>query len=402
VVIFLRQFRYAVVLVPLMLFTMYIMFLHPKKKHYIKVNRNINRSRMLADEELKVTISLENLSNEPVDLLEVQDNIPKACRVSNGTNYWVLGLKPLEKVELSYYLTCSERGLFEIGPINLRSQNYFGTYLYEEEIPEEASFSVLPKLERLQKSYFSPRKLKMLSGSVKSRDLGHETDFYGIREYHSDDIRRINWKKSARYSDLLVNEYYMERAVDLEIMLDATHVSTAILDDSISALMTLTDHFTLLRTKLGFWKLGSPVTRIPPAHGKKQLLKITDQIINLHPEDVKNDEVFFRRCKYILRSVPKTTIFFIISSLKYNPVVEFIKFMSEGNYEVYAIIPVSKKKEIEIASKKAHIMDAQIIDLLTKQLMDFDEINTKKNIPSKVKPLFWDTRTPLRELVFPR
>ena len=166
--------------------------------------------------------------------------------------------------------------------------------------------------------------------------------------------------------------------------------------------MTLTDHFTMLRTKLGFWKMGSPVTRIPPAYGKKQLLKITDQIINLHPEFCKNDEIFFRRCKYILRSVPKTTIFFVISSLKYHPVAEFIKFMSEGGYEVYAIIPVSKRKEIDIASKKAHIMNTQAINLLTKQLMDFDDINTRKIIPPKVKPLFWDTRTPLRELIFPR
>ncbi|MFW9992367.1 MAG: DUF58 domain-containing protein [Candidatus Odinarchaeota archaeon] len=401
-VIFFRQVRYAVVLIPLAGFIACLMFFHPARDHYVRITRDLDRERMLAGEEIKVTLTVENLSYDTVDFLEIRDEIPPASRVSSGTNYWVVNLNPLETLDLTYYLTCSERGRYSIGPVQLRSQNLFGTYLYQEEVPEETTFAVVPKLHHLQKSFFNPRRMKMFAGPVRSRDLGHETDFYGLRDYTGDDIRRINWKKSARYEKFLVNEFYMQKTVDLEIILDATHTTTATLDGSISALMTLVDYFAVLRTKVGFWKLGDPVTRINPAYGKRQLLKISDNVINLQPEPIKNPEVFYRRCKVLLRSVPRSSVFIIISPFKFNAVTKFARILSDGGYEVFAIVPISYTKEQLLATGQKYIKNAQIIDLLTKEFMAFDEMAIRKSIPPKVTPMFWDTQTPLRELIFPR
>jgi uncharacterized protein (DUF58 family) len=397
----LSQIRYAITLIPLVAYIAYLIYFTPRKDHFLRINRDLDRERMLAGEDLKVTITIENLSKEKIELLEVRDTIPPASRVSSGTNYLILSMEPLEKIDLTYYLTCEERGRYTIGPIQVRSKNHFGTHIYQEEIPEETTFTVVPKLIHLQKSYFTPHRLLLRAGSVKSQDLGHESDFYGLREYTGEDIRRINWKKTARYNKLIVNEYFMERAVDLEILLDATHTTTAVLDGSIDALMTLVDYFANLKTKIGFWKLSDTVIRIKPAYGKKQLLKISDNIINLHPEPVKNPEVFYRRCKYLLRSAPRNTVFIIISPFKFDPLIEFARLIST-EYEVYAIIPMSYEKESRLAGSKKHIQNAQVIDLLTKEFLAFDEMIIKSSIPPKVTPMFWDTRTPLKEIIFPR
>lgn len=46
-------------------------------------------------------------------------------------------------------------------------------------------------------------------------------EFFGCREYRpGDEIRRINWKASARAGQLVVTEYEEERAADVAVVLD--------------------------------------------------------------------------------------------------------------------------------------------------------------------------------------
>src|SRR5439155_1671090 len=71
-----------------------------------------------------------------------------------------------------------------------------------------------------------PRRGRAWYGRVASRQIGAGADFWGVREYTAgDEVRRINWKASARLDRLFTNEYEGERSGDVVIVVDARRES---------------------------------------------------------------------------------------------------------------------------------------------------------------------------------
>src|SRR5206468_2341164 len=79
---------------------------------------------------------------------------------------------------------------------------------------------VAPAMEDLRRAALQPRRTRPWFGQVASRRIGPGTEFWGVREYVAgDEVRRINWKASARLERLFTNEYEGERSGDGLIVL---------------------------------------------------------------------------------------------------------------------------------------------------------------------------------------
>src|SRR5438552_8941204 len=79
----------------------------------------------------------------------------------------------------------------------------------------------MPRPERIRGAQLRPRHVGPWPGVIPSRVLGLGTEFYSMRGYiPGDDPKRINWKASARYNELIVNETEAERVTDVMIVLD--------------------------------------------------------------------------------------------------------------------------------------------------------------------------------------
>src|SRR5439155_1167202 len=82
--------------------------------------------------------------------------------------------------------------------------------------PPAARLVVAPAMEDLRRTKLQPRRTRPWYGQVASRQIGAGTDFWGVREYTAgDEVRRINWKASARLDRLFTNEYEGERSGDV-------------------------------------------------------------------------------------------------------------------------------------------------------------------------------------------
>jgi len=112
------------------------------------------------------------------------------------------------------------RANYEIGPLIVRVRDPFGFYLTEKKLGPEA-LSVMPRHERLRGVQLRPRHVGPWPGVIPSKALGLGTEFYSMRDYIAgDDPKSINWKASARYNELIVNETEAERVTDVMIVLD--------------------------------------------------------------------------------------------------------------------------------------------------------------------------------------
>src|SRR5207249_361941 len=126
----------------------------------------------------------------------------------------------------SYSSRSLVKGDFRIGPVRVRSLDPLALGAEDAVLPIDARLVVAPTMEDLRRTKLQPRRTRPWFGQVPSRQIGAGTEFWGVREYAAgDEVRRINWKASARLDRLFTNEYEGERSGDVVIVVDARRES---------------------------------------------------------------------------------------------------------------------------------------------------------------------------------
>ena len=111
-------------------------------------------------------------------------------------------MKWYHQIKREYTLQCLHRGHFTLGPVRIRSGDLFGMFTRETRISSEQSLTVYPTILPV---VFSDIPSKDPYGNVRIRRalLDDMTRPIGSRKYNpGDDLRRINWKATARVGHL--------------------------------------------------------------------------------------------------------------------------------------------------------------------------------------------------------
>ncbi len=131
-------------------------------------------------------------------------------------------LNPGESKKFSYQLRPLERGEYHFGITNL----FVSTSL---NLTERHIRSSAPLMMPAYPSFIKLRHYELLAisnrlsdpGIKKIRKVGHSTEFEQIKEYvRGDDVRKINWKATARRSELMLNHFRDEKAQQVYCVID--------------------------------------------------------------------------------------------------------------------------------------------------------------------------------------
>ncbi len=154
-----------------------------------------------------VELILENHSLLPLFSSILQDG---------GEHRILVHLRPRERKLVRYQLLPAERGEFKQGPASLLIGDLIGNYRKRILVKEDALLIVYPALRNL---HFQPERGYPLGSLCSSSPIDEDpTRFRSVREYvQGDELRRINWKVSAKTGSLYCNEY--ETAMDSPLML---------------------------------------------------------------------------------------------------------------------------------------------------------------------------------------
>jgi uncharacterized protein (DUF58 family) len=174
-----------------------------RRGHYrLATSRSVIPPRVPIGHTATVTLRLENISRVPTGLLLAEDTVPYA-----------LGSKPryvLDKIErhgvrqLSYPLRSDLRGKFEIGPLHLRVADSFGLVELTRSATGRTAFVVTPRVDGLSRSVISRTWAGEGEGRARLTSTAGEDDVIP-REYHDgDELRRVHWRSTARYGELMV------------------------------------------------------------------------------------------------------------------------------------------------------------------------------------------------------
>jgi uncharacterized protein (DUF58 family) len=173
-----------------------------RAQYRLSCSRLISPPRIPAGSTAHVLLRLHNISRLPTGLILAEDAIPYA-----------LGTRPryvLDKIErngsreLSYSLRSDLRGKFEVGPLQLRIADSFGLVEITRSFSGRTEFVVTPRVYPLARTMISRTWAGEGDGRSRLTATAGEDDVIPRAYRDGDDLRRVHWRSTARYGELMV------------------------------------------------------------------------------------------------------------------------------------------------------------------------------------------------------
>ena len=256
----------------------------------VKIRRETSSDNIFEDGNMNVKFIVKN-TGLGIGFVEIYDSLPPQARITKGSNYTLLYMRPWQEVSFEYSLKLPLRGHYHLGPVKMRVKDAFDLF-YNERIEKSIhSFSVFPQIEVLEAQVFTSRSRKLLSGAMPLPIIGSGTEFYSLREFvPGDSLRTVNWKALAKKGKMMVNETTREDVMDVILLVDAREISAigggrdTPLEMSCRAAATYAKQLLDERNNVGLMVYGDSVERVDLDRGEHHLFKILTALSSAKPE----------------------------------------------------------------------------------------------------------------------
>ncbi|MFE1447194.1 DUF58 domain-containing protein [Streptomyces olivaceoviridis] len=189
-----------------------------RTRYRVAASRRLAPARVPAGSEARVHLRMDNVSRLPTGLLMLQDRVP-----------YVLGPRPrfvLDRVEpggrreVSYRVRSDLRGRYPLGPLQLRLTDPFGMCELTRSFATHDTLTVIPRVEPLSPVRFGGEAKGYGDGRQRSLALAGEDDVIPRGYRYGDDLRRVHWRSTARYGELMVRREEQPRRSRCTVLLD--------------------------------------------------------------------------------------------------------------------------------------------------------------------------------------
>lgn len=282
------------VFVALCLFDGIVLFRKPTERAAFFARRELP-DRLSNGDENPVTIYLEN--RYPFEtLVEIIDEIP--FQFQKRDVLFTATLKPAETKALRYELRPTKRGEYSFGAVNVYVMTALRLLKRRYQFSQDKTVAVFP-------SYLQMRQYELLAisnrlseiGIKKVRRIGHSIEFEQVRAYsRGDDVRTINWKATARRSDLIVNAFRDERSQAIYCLIDKGRVmkspfeGLSLLDYAINASLVLSNIALLKQDRAGLLTFSDRIGQLVTAERRPgHLQKILDVLYRQKTRFLESD-----------------------------------------------------------------------------------------------------------------
>jgi uncharacterized protein (DUF58 family) len=253
----------------------------------IQIEREVDDKLSLGAQNV-VRVRVRN--GTPVPLrLELRDAPPEVMPSDLPEEPFVFTAPPGGRHVAWYHLTPHARGDYAFGDVMLRVRGRLGMVHRLWRVPMEQHVKVYPNLLETARFNLMARKGRLQQAGIRAARLqGAGREFESLRDYMPDDeMRRIDWKATARRGKLVARQYEVERSQSVMLVLDVGRTmraevdGIAKLDYAINAALLLAYVATLSDDRVGLLVFADTVqTYLPPKKGRSQVYAILDALYN--------------------------------------------------------------------------------------------------------------------------
>ncbi|NBM18170.1 DUF58 domain-containing protein [Streptomyces sp. GC420] len=194
-----------------------------RTRYRVAASRRLTPGRVPAGSEARVHLRMDNVSRLPTGLLMLQDRVP-----------YVLGPRPrfvLDRVEaggrreVSYRVRSDLRGRYPLGPLQLRLTDPFGMCELTRSFSAYDTLTVVPRVEPLPPVRMTGEAQGYGDGRHRSLALAGEDDVIPRGYRYGDDLRRVHWRSTARYGELMVRREEQPQRARCTVLLDTRRIA---------------------------------------------------------------------------------------------------------------------------------------------------------------------------------
>lgn len=257
--------------------------------------RRISAEKLSNGDQNELHIIAENHYSFKVHT-EIIDEMPFQFQVRDIS--FSMDLESGQQRKLTYQLRPTKRGEYEFGSVNVYASTSIGLVSKRYSFDQGEKLPVYP-------SYLQMRKYELLAisnnlnetGVKKIRRIGHSMEFEQIKNYvRGDDYRTINWKATARKSDIMVNHYTEEKSQQVISVIDKGRLmrmpfeGLSLLDYAINTSLVISNIAIKRDDKAGLITFSDKLsTYIPPDKRSGQMLRIQEALYKQKTQYLESD-----------------------------------------------------------------------------------------------------------------
>ena len=174
-------------------------------------------------------------------------------------------------------------GAHDVGSVEVTLHERYGLFEQSGTLTEPVRLRVHPRPIDLRR-LLGPWLVRRQSGVHDSTAADRGVELADIRPFASGDaLRDINWRASARSSELLVTQRHPDRATDVILLVDSfvesghdVHTAVGL---AVEAAVALAESHLSLSDRVGLVELGGVVRWVHPGTGRLQLQRLTDALL---------------------------------------------------------------------------------------------------------------------------
>ena len=237
---------------------------------------------ILAGDLLSETFTVENRSSFPALAVEVVDH----SELPDYKPDWVASLDVRGSQSYPRHGLCQRRGVFTLGPWELRTGDPLGIFSVRIEMPETRSILIYPRAMVLPDLQL-PRGDAAGAARTHRPSRLYTTTVASVRSYvPGDPLRAIHWRQTAHHGEFMVKEFDLEPSGDLWIVLDLDAAvqegegTSSTLEYAITLTASLATEMLAENRRVGLATQGH---LIPPQPGQMQLWRILEVLARVGP-----------------------------------------------------------------------------------------------------------------------
>jgi uncharacterized protein (DUF58 family) len=279
--------------------------------------RRLEKAQVPEGGSVPVELVLESRGRAEVEVL---DALPPEFDVEGET--WFRARLGRGETKVPYTAKPALRGPYEVGPLRVRRTDPLQLHVHEVAAAPAHAVQVTPRKQPLNRVPFSTRIPSITLGPHLVNRAGDGSEFHSLREYQEGDaFRSINWRASARSTQLVVSQRVHESMTTVTLFLDARAVSGAgpaaasPLADGCRSALSLASGALQVRDKVRFVAYGEGVQELA-GRGARQGHDLADLLAAL---PAKGTTGFGEAVAKVLSTLQPGTPVLLFSGLEADP-----------------------------------------------------------------------------------
>ncbi len=185
-----------------------------RARYQLRCNRTVTPLRVTPGQPARVAVRLENVSRISTGLLLAEETIPYS--LGARPRYVINGIERSGSREVNYQLRSDVRGKFTIGPMRIRIADVFGLVELTANFASQNTLTVTPKVVPLTSASVNGSWSSDGDGRTRMTAAAGDDDVIPRAYRNGDGLRRVHWRSTARYGELMVRreeQRWQDRAV---------------------------------------------------------------------------------------------------------------------------------------------------------------------------------------------